>query len=64
MDVKELQETRCCSKCVNCFDEYDHYKSMKLLPYDQPHADHKRFYCNKEHKYVLPYSIKTCFTEW
>ena len=63
MDVKELRETRCCSKCLNCFDEYDHYKCYSIIPYDQPHADNSRYYCNKEHKYVLPHSIKECFTE-
>lgn len=63
MDTKELRETRCCAKCLNCFDEYDHYNWLSFIPYDQPWADHLRYYCNKEHKNVLPYSIKQCFTE-
>lgn len=63
MDAKELRETHCCAKCLNCFDEYDHYKWMSYIPVTQPSADYVRYYCNKEHKYVLPWSIKPCFKE-
>ena len=63
MDLKELQENCCCSKCLNCFDEYDHYKWLSFIPVGEPMADYLRYYCNKHHKNVLPDSIKDCFTK-
>lgn len=62
MDIYELKE-RCCSKCLRCFDEYDHYKHYNFIPIDQPKRDNVRYYCNKEHKYVMPNNVKPCFEE-
>ena len=62
MDREELKE-RCCSKCLRCFDSYDHYKWLSFIPVTQPEYDDSRYYCNKEHKNVLPYSVKPCFEE-
>lgn len=58
MDVKELQEDRCCWKCLHCFDEYDHYNLMRGAPITH---DWERFYCNEKHDYVNPHGIETCF---
>ena len=62
MDREKLKE-RCCSKCLRCFDEYGHYSRLRFKPIDQPHRDDSRYYCNKEHKYVMPNNVRPCFEE-
>lgn len=63
MDLKELQENCCCSKCLRCFDEYDHYKWLRSIPHDQPKDDRFRYYCNKQHENVMPNNVRPCFEE-
>ena len=62
MDIHELKE-RCCSKCLRCFDEFDHYRHLQFIPMDQPKRDSTRYYCNKKHEYVMPNDIRPCFEE-
>ena len=61
MDIKELQENCNCAKCVHCFDEYGHYSWLLWIPL--PPKDNKRYYCNKEHKYIMPNNIRPCFKQ-
>ena len=49
----------CCAKCVRCFDEYDHYSWMTWG--QMPPKINKRFYCNQNHRYVLPNDVMKCF---
>lgn len=60
MDSKELQESCNCAKYVNCYDEYDHYSWLTWGPL--PPKTKVRYYCNKHHEYVMPNSLRICFT--